>query len=551
MVLKEYFSKKTLYLGDGELIVGEKGKDPQASPTFPELCCHSVEDMIVMSHFQIGWAEYSLTPDKKVSLVGQFAERISEYVEKPLCVTAMAVSTDSDQAVFCSCDLVGVSWSLRDAVREKLAGNTVGLDPMKVIISAIHTHTGPGYTGRGNSSGRFSSNSSGFRALLESELPAGKKYVESANVTANPEIAQDDELLEFLSGQIAKAALEAWAKRAPGGFSNAFGRAVVGMCRRVCYNDGSAQMWGNAETAKFTAVEGGNDSGIELLYIFGADGELTGVVANLACPAQCVQHRLFVSPDFWGEAKMLLRKHFGDKLFMLPLCSPAGDQCPVDLVRWVEPESDVNDPNLKRTNPHPRKADPSMFDLSGMRKAGKRVANEIIEVYNEGLDAPQADPELVHEVHNMQLPLRRTTFAEVAAARRRIHDYLAEKPGDVDFNDAAALQVDLGILRREELQEKMDILDTESHILRLGTVAFATNPFELFLDYGNQIKARSYAEQTFLIQLANGTEGYLPTEKAEKGGHYSAFIASGLVGHVGGEQLVRETLKNINRLFAE
>lgn len=63
-----------------------------------------------MSHFQIGWAEYSLTPDKKVSLVGQFAERISEYVEKPLCVTAMAVSTDSDQAVFCSCDLVGVSW---------------------------------------------------------------------------------------------------------------------------------------------------------------------------------------------------------------------------------------------------------------------------------------------------------------------------------------------------------------------------------------------------------------------------------------------------------
>ena len=300
-----------------------------------------------------------------------------------------------------------------------------------------------------------------------------------------------------------------------------------------------------------TEIEGGNDSGIELMYVFNEKNELTGIVANLACPAQCVQHRLFVSPDFWGEAKMLLRKHFGDKLFMLPLCSPAGDQCPVDLVRWVEPESDVNDPNLKRTNPHPRKADPSMFDLSGMRKAGKRVANEIIEVYNEGLDAPQADPELVHEVHNMQLPLRRTTFAEVAAARRRIHDYLAEKSGDVDFNDAAALQVDLGILRREELQEKMDILDTESHILRLGTVAFATNPFELFLDFGNQIKARSYAEQTFLVQLAGGSEGYLPTEKAEKGGHYSAFIASGLVGHVGGEQLVRETLKNINRLFAE
>lgn len=53
MVLKEYFSKKTLYLGYGELIVGEKGKDPQASPTFPELCCHSVEDMVVMSEREL------------------------------------------------------------------------------------------------------------------------------------------------------------------------------------------------------------------------------------------------------------------------------------------------------------------------------------------------------------------------------------------------------------------------------------------------------------------------------------------------------------------
>ena len=80
-------------------------------------------------------------------------------------------------------------------------------------------------------------------------------------------------------------------------------------------------------------------------------------------------------------------------------------------------------------------------------------------------------------------------------------------------------------------------------------IAIATNPFELFLDYGNKIKARSFAEQTFLVQLANGTEGYLPTEKAEKGGHYSAFISSGQVGHEGEDLLVRNTLKNINEMF--
>jgi len=317
----------------------------------------------------------------------------------------------------------------------------------------------------------------------------------------------------------------------------------------VVYSDGSAQMWGDTNTAMFSELEGGSDTGIELLYVFDDEDTLTGIVANLACPAQCVQHRHFVSPDYWGEAKRLIREHFGENIFLLPVCAPAGDQCPVDLVRWVEPESDVNDPNLKRDYPPKRKADPSMFDLSGMRKAGKRVAREIIDIYESELDEKQNDVKFIHDVKIMQLPVRRTTFTEVDKAHRAIGEYLQKKEGDVDFNDAAVLQVHLGILRRAELQEVMEVLDTEVHIVRLGSVAIATSPFELFLDYGNQIRARANAEQTFLIQLANGAEGYLPTAKAEKGGHYSAFISSGIVGHAGGEQLVRETLKGINRLF--
>ena len=151
----------------------------------------------------------------------------------------------------------------------------------------------------------------------------------------------------------------------------------------------------------------------------------------------------------------------------------------------------------------------------------------------------------------MKLPYRRVTYADVENAKREIKNYIDTTTGDVNYNDAAKLQVYMGIIRREEIQEKQDVLDTEVHVSRLGTVAFATNPFELFLDYGNQIKARSYAEQTFIVQLCCGVGGYLPTEKAEKGGHYSAFVSSGNVGHIGGEQLVRETLQNIRQMFAE
>ena len=41
----EICKKKTIYIGRDELIVGERGPVPKAVPTFPELTCHSVEDL--------------------------------------------------------------------------------------------------------------------------------------------------------------------------------------------------------------------------------------------------------------------------------------------------------------------------------------------------------------------------------------------------------------------------------------------------------------------------------------------------------------------------
>ena len=41
--------KKTIYIGDGELIVGERGPKPKCVPTFPELTCHSIEDFHVLN----------------------------------------------------------------------------------------------------------------------------------------------------------------------------------------------------------------------------------------------------------------------------------------------------------------------------------------------------------------------------------------------------------------------------------------------------------------------------------------------------------------------
>ena len=45
----DHSQKKALYIGEGELIVGERGPKPKCIPTFPELTCHSVEDFHVLN----------------------------------------------------------------------------------------------------------------------------------------------------------------------------------------------------------------------------------------------------------------------------------------------------------------------------------------------------------------------------------------------------------------------------------------------------------------------------------------------------------------------
>ena len=49
----EICKKKTLYIGDDELIVGERGPLPKAVPTFPELTCHSVEDLHTLNEREL------------------------------------------------------------------------------------------------------------------------------------------------------------------------------------------------------------------------------------------------------------------------------------------------------------------------------------------------------------------------------------------------------------------------------------------------------------------------------------------------------------------
>ena len=501
-----------------------------------------------MSKILIGWAEESLVPKKKVSLAGQFYERISEAVESEICATAMAVESDEEQMILVSVDMEGFPEALVNLAREKFAKLTKEIDPRKLIISATHTHAAMRVAGRGSAKSKSGQMVDARAAMLEEFLPKDKLYV--ANVTSDDSILTPEEGTQLVTEKIALAAHRAWENRKESYYTNEFGRAAVGMCRRVCYDDGSAQMWGDTNTANVVSMEGGSDSGIELIYTFDADKKLTGIVANIACPAQILEQRNFISADYWGRTKAILREKLGEHIYLLGLCGAAGDQCPRDLVRWVDPETPINDPNVKREHVIKRKADPSMYDISGCNKVGKRIANEIISVYEEITDLKE-EAVFKHKIIDLDLPLRRVTMRDYDNAVREIAYYIEKNKDKEAFNyeDSARLHVHIGTIQRYRDQQFKNVVTAETHIIRFGDISISTSPFELFLDYGNIIKARSLSEQTFIIQLCCGGLGYLPTEKAEKGGHYSAYISSGHVGHEGGDLLVRKTVEEINEMF--
>lgn len=487
---------------------------------------------------KFGWAETDITPKQKISLEGEFFERVTDEVETPITVTALAIEAGAEQIIICSCDLVCVTEELVESVRERI--NTNDINKSKIILTSVHIHNSYTYRRKSTLKNEFSQSLD----IMKKYMPEDCEYVPQvkSNDCMNP-----DDAFEYLAEAISKTIEVAWENRSIGGYASGFGRAAIGLNRRVCYSDGTAKMWGDVDTATFTTLEAGNDSGIELLFVYDENKKMTGIVANIACPAQVMEQRSVISSDYWGKVKILLREKYGQDLMLLPICSAAGDLCPRDMVRWVEPETPIKDPNVIRNAPKYRKADPSMFDVKGTWKIGRRIFNEI-EMAIEEIDEIKQSAEFKHSTKNLSLPLRRVTDAEKTVAENSIREFFKGR-NVLNYMDSAELYVHTGTFQRYEVQEYCSTVEVEIHAVRLGEIVFVTNPFELFLDYGNQIRARSAAAQTFIAQLSNGELGYLPTEKAQKGGHYSAYVSSGYVGYDGGALLVSATLDMINDLF--
>ncbi len=454
---------------------------------------------------RIGWGTADITPEAPVQLSGQHYERISVGVHDPLSVTALALEGEradgsAVQAVLVSCDIVAVTADLVSLVRSAIGREAPGLDPGCIIISATHTHAAP--------------------TIRDGVYP-----------TPPPDgVLSPPEYRRFLAKRIGEAIAKAWSGRASGRLAWTVGHAAVGFNRRVTFADGRSVMYGGTNTPEFMGLEGGEDHGVELLYTFdGESSDLTGVAINLACPSQVVETKLEVSADFWGAARKRIRERLGKKVAVLPLCSAAGDQSPRDLVRRGRGETDFR-------------------DYAGMEEMGERIARAVACRFDTARTNQIERVVFDHHAEILDLPSRTISDEEAAAIRRANAELAAVNPAP-ESTEGGRYRKGVKALDRYEHRDETSTHAAEIHVLRLGDVAIATNPFELFLDYGLRIKARSVALQTFVVQLAGDCGLYLPTRRALASGHYGTIPTESLVGPDGGDALVERTVEIVNALF--
>ena len=479
---------------------------------------------------RIGWASADITPPElPVLIAGQFYARVAEGVDDALSATALAISSGDEHSVFVSCDVPNITDELKSGVRGRLGKEQNGPDPEKVVLHGTHTHSAPDFRLR-------------YSMSADTDTTGVKLGVRPRT-----------EYLEFLIARVTETILSAWKKLAPGKIAYGLDYAVVGRNRRWVDTEGKSTMYGlNSPEARerFRHIEGYEDHSLNVLATYDPAGKLTGVLVNLPSPSQESEMSFRLSADFWCETREEMRRSLGESVFILPQCSSAGDQ----TSRLIHGNA-AHDRMLR------------LRDRTQRRDIAYRIAEAVNRILPVIADTAESTLVLQHEVRQLKLPATRITHEQAQDARelaisfqKSYEEEKARLEADPELRSVPhwyrsvteffrRANWNRNAVERYEAQQRGEQLTrpVEIHVIRLGEIAFASNPFEYYLDFGMQIKIRSPFLQTFLVQLA-GSGTYVPSPRSVLGGGYGSVPASNPVGPEGGQILADETVEVLRML---
>lgn len=429
--------------------------------------------------FRAGAATSNITPPLGVPIVGNFTEPPATHVHDELHARCLVLDDGRMRLAIVVCDNVGIVREVLDEAKRFIQQET-GLAPTNVLISATHTHSGPSarYAAVTVESGPLSE----YQRFLARRIADGVRYAIN-----NLEPAR----IGWGVGREPTQVFNRRWKMKPGTLMpNPFG--------------GTDQVVMNPGVANPNLLEpaGPTDPDVSFISVQSKTGRPLALLANYSLHYVGGVPGGHISADYFAV--------FAERIAQL---LGADKQDPPFVAMMSNGTSgDVNNINFR--GPAVRLA-----PYEKMRQVANIVAAEVFKVYQTiehrdyvTLGAASEDLQLAHRNPTPQM----VEYAKQVLA----------KPADAKLYHA-----------REAIYSRraLDMVNLPSHTsvflqtLRIGDLAIAAIPFEVFAEIGLELKQKSPFKPTFTISLANGAGGYLPTPAQHKVGGYETWLGTNRV----------------------
>lgn len=437
--------------------------------------------------FKAGAAAVDITPKLGVSLDGPISKNGPVTgIHDRLHARAIVMDDTRQRIAIVVCDACIVGQDVFDAAKAQIA-DRIGLPPDHVLTAATHTHAAP-------------------RTMHIANGPL------------------DDEYHGFLATRIADAVEAANANLASAeiGFGS-FDKPEFVRCRRfLCRADSvSANPFGqtgercksvSGQSSGVIEPAGPVDPQVSILSIRHDDGSPLAVLANFSVHYCGGYARGKVSADYFGSFATALEERL-----------PAGDEH-ADFVAIMSNGTSGNTGSITggRT---------SLPAFAWLEQSGQILADEAAEVV--AATKHRNDVTLDMRQSDLELAVRRPDEEREAWAR----DILAGKQTGSGHRWTRVFAQEA-----VHLTSYPPTMTLKLQAIRIGDVAIAAVPCEVFAETGLAIKRQSPHAQTFTMELANGYAGYLPPPEQHAIGGYETWPARSSCLEVNAEPKIREEI---------
>jgi hypothetical protein len=445
---------------------------------------------LAATDLRAGAAVSDITPQVGVSLDGPISKNGPvTAIHDRLHARALVLADGTTQLALVVCDACMIGRDVFDAAKE-IAHRQTGLPVTHMLMSATHTHAAPRATHIGTS-----------------EL--------------------DDEYHRFLAQRIAEAVVQANANLAPAQIGwTSFPRPDLIRCRRSLCEPGSvgANPFGDlgerikSVSGKSNAViepAGPVDPQFSVLSVRHVDGKPLAVMGNFSVHYCGGYQRGLVSADYFGHFAAALQADLD-----------AGDSHP-PFVGMMSNGTSGNTGAIERNGK-------SYPPFEWMKVSARILADETLQKLKT-IDYRRNTPLAVHEAE-LALAVRRPDAERLAWARK-----MQNVPSKKHPHRWTSVYVNEAL----HLEKYPPTMDLKLQAIRIGELAIAGIPCEVFAETGLQIKKESPHKATFVMELANGYGGYLPPPRQHELGGYETWPARSSFLETAAEPRIRDMISQL------